>query len=392
MSSRREFLTGQSFRDAIERAAEEVAENAESNSLTLPAETIRLGTVAMASDFEVVMNPGPASRIEVASSALDLVSRLEDQLSVFRAHTELSRLNSRAADEPVAVEPGLFELLHRAVHFAETTEGAYDPTSGPLVMLWRRCRREKRLPTETELSAARERVGWQFVEFETERRTIRFRKRGMELNLNAMGKGYALDRAAEILVGVTDTSGGSRETSERTTGNTRVAELPEATRDPRSNFGDWLMHGGHSSILARGSLTGHEGWPIGIRYPLLPAKALGTLHLRDRGMSTSGSAVQFFRYQGRRYGHLVDPRTGWPVEHMLSATVVASTAADAEALSTAFFIMGVEKAREYCHNHTEVSALLIPPQEPGAPLEPVVCGIAEADLTFAEQRDGRAPK
>jgi thiamine biosynthesis lipoprotein len=99
-------------------------------------------------------------------------------------------------------------------------------------------------------------------------------------------------------------------------------------------------------------------------------------------MSTSGSAVQFFRVGDRRYGHILDPRTGWPAEAILSVTVLAPTAARAEALSTAFFVAGVEKAREYCHNHTDVAALIVPAPISGQRLEPVNCGIAETDLLW----------
>ena len=121
-------------------------------------------------------------------------------------------------------------------------------------------------------------------------------------------------------------------------------------------------------------------------HPLFPDRQLATLLLKDRGMSTSGSAVQFFRHQGQRYGHIIDPRTGWPVDAMLSVTVLAPDAAQAEALSTGFFVLGVEKAQEYCHNHKEVAALLVPAPATGNRLEPVICGIPESDLVFVPER------
>ncbi|HVV99773.1 MAG TPA: FAD:protein FMN transferase, partial [Planctomycetaceae bacterium] len=142
-----------------------------------------------------------------------------------------------------------------------------------------------------------------------------------------------------------------------------------------------LLHGGHSSVLARGGHAGHAGWPIGVRNPNFPDRQLATLLLSGQGMSTSGSGVQYFRFGGRRYGHLLDPRTGWPVEGMLSVTVLAPTAAEADALSTAFFVLGVEKARSYCHNRTDVAALLIPHPPPGRRLEPVNLGIPD-DVLF----------
>ncbi|MBI3860398.1 MAG: FAD:protein FMN transferase [Planctomycetia bacterium] len=346
MTTRREFLSGKPIFEAGQGA--EVAEQ----PLVALGDTVRLGTPAMASDFEVVLNPGPASRLEAASNALELVAQLEDQMSVYRAHTELSQLNARAADGPVQVEKQLFVLLQRAVAVSVETEGAFDPTAGSLVALWRQCKRDKRLPTEVEIAAARAVIGCRHVIFDEEAGTIRYDRAGVTLNLNAMGKGYALDRAADVL-------------------------------NPAG--ADWLMHGGYSSILARGAHASCDGWPVAIRHPLFPNRQLATVLLKDRGVSTSGSAVQFFRYQGKRYGHIVDPRSGWPVDAMLSATVLAPDAALAEALSTAFFVLGVEKAREYCHNHEEVAALLVPTPAGGNRLEPVACGIPDSDVAFVPQ-------
>jgi thiamine biosynthesis lipoprotein len=351
MPKRRDILSGKAIRDEIAEAA--VDATFPEQPLLAVGDTVRLGSPAMASDFEVILNPGPASRLEAASAALQVVDRLEDQMSVYRFHSELSHLNARAAHEAVSVEPQLFELLLRAVQFSIATEGGFDPTSGPLVALWRHCKKERRLPTDEELAAARGRLGCHKVIFEREASTIRYSEPGVTLNLNAMGKGYALDRAAAIL---------------------------------GPAVSDWLMHGGHSSILARGSHAGCEGWPISISHPLLPGRRLATLQLKGRGMSTSGSMMQYFRHEGRRYGHIIDPRTAWPVETMLSVTVLAADAAQAEALSTAFFVIGVEKAREYCHNH-DVAALLVPAPAPrsGNRLEPVNCGVPEADLVFTSE-------
>jgi thiamine biosynthesis lipoprotein len=345
--TRRDFLAGKAF------PGTEVAFPESGLPFSVLGDTIRLSTPAMASDFEVILNPGSGSRLESASAALDVVNQLEDQLSVYRAASELSVLNARGADKPVPVERRLFDLLHRAVAYSYETEGAFDPTAGPLVALWRNCRKEKRIPSDQEITDALGRVGCEYVVFDGDAATIRFVQPGITLNLNAMGKGYALDRAAEVL---------------------------------GSHAGDWLMHGGYSSILACGAHSGCNGWPVGIRHPLFPNRQLATLLLKDRAMSTSGSAVQFYRHQGKRYGHIIDPRNGWPVDTMLAVTVLAPDAAQAEALSTAFFVLGVEKAQEYCHNYPQVAAVLIPVPTGGNRLEPVVCGIPESDLNFIPER------
>ncbi len=359
-SSRRDFLTGRAVQRSVEQVGERIADELVDDAARqapVSSETVRLGKQAMACDFDVILNPGQPGAIRPASDALDVIDLLEDQMSVYREHSELSLLNRRAADEPVEVEAELYALLRRAEIISRQTEGGFDPTAGPIVDLWRRCKAAGRAPSEAEVQVALDIVGLQHVSFDDEQRTVRFSKPGVELNLNSIGKGYALDKAAEVLT--------------------------------ENGVNDWLFHGGHSSLLARGSHGGLGGWPVGIRNPLFPDQRLGTILLKDCGMSSSGSGVQYFRHGGKRYGHILDPRSGWPVESMLSVTVLAPTAALADALSTAFFVVGLEKAAQYCHNETGVSALLIPPPAHGRRLEPVNIGMDD-DILFLTPEDNPA--
>ena len=359
-SNRRDFLTGKAARAVAERAGDHLADAITANSAGRPVpeagDTVRLTTRAMACDFAVVLNPQPGDQVLAASAALDRIHRLEEQMSVYRDDSELSLLNRRAFSEAVPVEPKLFELLRQAARIVERTESGFDPTSGPLIALWRHCRDAGRIPTDAEIAAALERTGIHHVQFDDDRRTTRFDRTDVELNLGGIGKGYALDEAGALL-------------SER-------------------GVDAWLMHGGRSSLLAKGDHAGQPGWPIGIRHPLFPHRRLATILLQNRGLSTSGSGVQSFRHGGKRYGHILDPRTGRPAETMLSVTVLAPTAAEADALSTAFYVLGVEKSREYCDNHQEVGAILIPPPGSGRTLVPVVCGLDESTLFFSETGTG----
>ena len=136
--------------------------------------------------------------------------------------------------------------------------------------------------------------------------------------------------------------------------------------------------------MARGEHNGHPGWPVGIGNPLFTEKRLGTLLLCDQAMATSGSNIQFFRHEGKRYGHILDPRTGWPVDGMLSVTVLAPSAALADALSTAFFVMGVEKARQCCKNWPEVGVILLPFPDKGNKVQPTVVNIPEELIVWDE--------
>lgn len=363
--NRRDFLTGKTALDGIRDRVEDVT----SQVAPTAGHTVRMAQRAMACDFAVIQNAGvPKRRIREASQALDLIGELEQQLSVYKSDSELSEINRLASQQPVEIESQLFALLVEAKRVSERTGGAFDPTSGPLVALWRECREQSRIPTQEEIETCLERVGMHHVQLsasgtdgsESAAPTIRYDRPEVELNLGAIGKGYALDRTANLLL-----AGGVK---------------------------DYLVHGGHSSIYAHGDHThgdhnGLGGWPVGIGNPLFTSKRLGTLVLRDQGMGTSGSNIQYFRHQGKKYGHILDPRTGWPVESMLSVTVLAPTAAMADALSTAFYVMGVEKVLECCDNLEGVGVILIPTPS-GRDLRPIVHGIPEEKLFLDQSQLG----
>lgn len=308
---------------------------------------------AMACDFSVILNGGaPKECIPDLSGVLDLVADLEQQMSVYKSDSEITRLNQVADIEPFPTELHLFRLLQQSATISGDTEGAFDPTSGPLVSLWRMCRESERIPNQEEIDKCLEIVGVNHVQFHEQDAAIQFDRAGVELNLGGIGKGYALDRVADRLH--------SRE------------------------IDHWLLHGGQSSLMARGSHHRHPGWPVGIGNPLFTGKRLGTILLCDRAMATSGSNIQYFRHQGQKYGHILDPRTGWPVESMLSVTVLADSAAEADALSTALYVMGVEKAKAYCDN-VGLGAVLIPFPK-GRQLDPIVVGIPEELLFLDEEQ------
>ena len=318
--------------------------------------TVRLSARAMACDFSVIMNPGPTEQIEAAGEALELVHAIEGWLSIYRDSSELSAVNRAAAEAPVRVRRELFELLEKAVEIHVQTDGAFDMATGSLTRLWRACRRESRIPVQAEIDVALNRAGLKNVALQADSQSVVFHRPGIVLDPGAIGKGYALDEARDWL----------------------------ATREHGPD--SFLLHGGHSSLVARGGHNGHAGWPVGVGNPLFTEKRLGTLLLCDQAMATSGSNIQFFRLEGKRYGHILDPRTGWPVDGMLSVTVLAPSAALADALSTAFFVMGVEKARQCCKNWSEVGVILLPFPAKGNRVQPTVLNIPEELIVWDEDQ------
>ncbi len=335
--------------------------------------TLRISRRAMACTFEVCLNAGQyAQGTQAAFRALDLVESLERQMSVFLTESELSQINRTADKQPVRVEPRLFELLHSALQLHDETDGAYDIASGPLWEVWGFARRQGAVPGQEEIDRALQCVGSRLVQLDADQHTVRFLRPGVQLNLGSIGKGYALDRCAEVLV--------------------------------EAGIHDFLLHAGHSSLLARGSQTrppeedvvrgagavgkarspddvqSAEGWTVGVRHPLRPDRRVAELCLRNRALGTSGGAFQSFRHQGRRLSHVIDPRTGRPAEGVLSATVPAPSAALADALATAFFVMGPEAAARYCEERPHVGAVLLCPARHSGGMEIRAFGLAEGAL------------
>ena len=289
---------------------------------------------AMACEFEVQLAAAREDdSMEHVFAALDLVEALEAQMTVYRDDSEVLRINRHAASQPTPVEPRLFAIFQQAAKWYRDTLGAFDITSGPLSEVWGFSRREGRVPSDEDLAAARMRVGMKHVVLGEAERTVAFRQPGVTVNINSVGKGYALDRMAELLA--------------------------------EHEVDDYLLHGGKSSVLARGDRPGcmGEGWAIGLRHPLRPQERIAEFALHDQALATSGSGTQFFIRRGRRYGHILDPRTGQPAEGLFSATVIAPTAAEADGLSTAFYVMGPEAVGRYCETHLEIAALLVGPAE-----------------------------
>jgi len=365
-SSRRQFLKGQSALDALAEAAERIDPESSSGSAPAPwqgpppeeAYLLQFGRRAMACEFEVFLNAGQyRDGNDAVVEALDLVDRLEDQLTVYRDSSEISAVNRRATAESVAVESRLYALLEQAVELHRQTHRAFDITSGPLSKVWGFYRRQGAMPAESDLAAALGLVGSQFLELDPAAQSVRFKKQGVELNLGAIGKGYALDRAAESMLA--------------------------------AGVGDFLWHGGQSSILARGSQAtqGAEepGWLVGVRHPMRPEKQIIEIRLCNRALGTSGAGTQFFRHRGKRYGHIIDPRSGWPAEGVISTTVLAPTAAEADALATAFYILGPDQAVAWCHERAAIGMLMFLPAKTRQGVDLITAGVTEQDWRLTGQ-------
>jgi len=315
---------------------------------------IRAVRPAMGSYFEVRLSARTPGAVDLSCRALDLIEELETQLTVYRDDSEISRLNATAHLGPVPVERQLFGLLETAVGLSRETRGAYDVTAGALSEAWGFVKGPKRVPDEAILAEARACTGWQHLELDRESHSVSFDRAGIQINLGSIGKGYAIDRVIALF---------------------REYWLPVSA----------LVHGGRSSLYALGSPPGQFGgrWEIALRNPFEPESPLGVLRLRNRGLGTSGTAFQQFVADGRIYGHIIDPRSGEPALGPASVTVLAPTAAMADALSTAFYLLGPDAAAAYAVDHPEVGVVIVElGPSPGRP-RVLVFGLTEDDFTRA---------
>ena len=284
---------------------------------------------AMACEFEVLQNQHQYEQgTEAAVEALDLIQEVEGALSVYKPTSDFSRLN-RAESQPTVVGIEALEVLSLGKFLHQVTSGTFDITAGTLSEAWGFSRRKGKLPTSKEIEESSSKVGSQHLQIDEENSRISLAQPGLQINPGGIGKGYALDLASQRLVS--------------------------------ANVFDFMIHGGLSSIAARGSHRNADepGWYVSLMHPLRPEQSLGRVRLMNKALATSGSGKQFFHFGGRRYSHIIDPRTGYPAEGTLSATVICTCAAIADALATAFFVMSLEEVGEFCKKRPYISAILV---------------------------------
>ncbi len=290
---------------------------------------VTLATFAMATRFELVLYGENPVRLRAAGEeALGDIKRLDRQLSRFDPESDVSWINAHAAEGPVKVEPRLFNLLERAAQMTEKTGGAFDITVGPLIRAWD-LTGEGRVPSRAELDEARQVVGMEHVRLDRPGFTIAFDTPGVRIDLGAIAKGYAVECAVELL---------------RENGITSA-----------------LIHGGTSTIHGLGAPPDGDGWRVALAPPQSqipnpksqisdPKSQISNLKsqisnlksqlLSDSSLSVSAPHGRFFEREGRRYGHVIDPRTGEPTQSALLAAVVGPSPTETDALSTALLVLG----------------------------------------------------
>lgn len=279
-------------------------------------ETVKLARNAMATRFEIVVHGSNAVSLRAAAEeALDEIERLDAKLSLYKPSSEIAQINANAAEQGVRVSAEIFGLLERARDLSLATGGAFDITIAPLVRCWGFMRGSGEMPEAEQIAEARQMVGIDLVQLDKSTHEVRFAKPGVMIDLGAVGKGYALDRAAEILA--------------------------------ESGVEHALLHGGTSSVISLGQNGIDGNWKIAVDAP--PAEngqaerpPVVLADLRNESLSVSGIWGKCFESGGKRLGHVLDARTGYPVAENLLAAVILPSGLESDALSTAMLVGGEE--------------------------------------------------
>ena len=313
----------------------------------------------MGVEFEIVLYAQNEQQAkEVFSQAFARIAELDKAMSDYDPASELSRLSETSAagapTKPIKISDDLMRVLAHAQDVSRQTSGAFDVTVGPLTKLWRRARRQKELPSAEQLAEARASVGFQFLKLDPDAQTAQLLKPNMRLDLGGIAKGFAADEALAVI---------------RKAGLRRA--LVRASGD----------------IAAGDSPPGENGWRIGLA-PLNPDDPpKHFVRLANLAVSTSGDARQHLVVDGRRYSHIIDPRSGMGISGRSSVTVIAPRGMQSDSLASAVSILGPEKGLNLVNSLKETALLMVVEEEDDQPQEVESPSFRQ----FREKADGGTP-
>ena len=287
-----------------------------------------MGTVAQVT---VVADSTAAARrcIDQAFRAMDLVN---ESMNDRDPESELSHLNDTAFEQEVRVSPELFSVLYAAQQYSQISGGAFDATVGPEVALWRAMEKSGTPPTPQQIEQARAKVGYEKLILNPQEQTVQFEREGMRLDLGGIAKGYAIDQAIDAI---------------------------------KQNGGAGGMVDIGGDIRCFGAAPGRShGWIIGLQDPRQEGNLIAQLRMHDEAVATSGDYRRFVEVEGKRESHILNPATSQSADALISVTVLAPTAMEADALATAVSVMGRERGMKMIESLAETEGFLIAADHP----------------------------
>lgn len=285
-----------------------------------------MGTFVEIRVFEPEMEP---KKVQYAiKKAMDEIKGVSRIMSSFDVKSDISRVNAEAGQKWVSVNPKTIEVLNKALKLSEMSNGVYDISVGRILELWGFSGNGQRsIPEKKEIETAMLGVGFEKVFIDEENDRVKFKNSYTKIDLGSIAKGYAVDLAAQSL--------------------------------KRTGVKNALVNAG-GDIYCMGSNKDMHGWVVGIRHPREKNEIIGTLAIKDKAVVTSGSYENFFIKDGKKYNHIIDPGTGYPVENnIVSVTIISSDTATADGLATMIAISGVNKGLEIVRSLEDTEGIII---------------------------------
>lgn len=284
-------------------------------------------TVLMGSVFEIVIVENDSARAQqYFQKTIDEIERIENLISEWRPHTQISQVNQNAGLKPVKVDREVFELTQRAIKYSTLTDGAFDISIAALDKVWVFDGSMDVLPSEDAIKKSIENVGYQHILLDSLNSTIFLEKKGMKIGFGSIGKGYAADKGRELLQAL-GVKGG----------------IVNASGD----------------LSAWGMQPNGKPWNVGVNNPFKSYKMLKVLKLKDGSVATSGSYEKFAEINGKRYSHIINPKTGWPSSGLTSVTVSGSSAEFSNFLSTSIMVLGKKEGRKLISKYPDYKAIIV---------------------------------
>jgi len=290
-------------------------------------QTYKRELTLMGSRFEIaVVADAEKKGQEYIDLAIDEIRRIEKLISSWDPNSQTSLINKNAGIKPIAVDTELFDLIQRCIQISKLTDGAFDITYASMDKIWKFDGSMTEFPSTAEIKSSVSLIGFDRIEMDAENQTIYLTDKGMKIGFGAIGKGYAADKAKELLV------------------DTGVqAGIINASGD----------------LNAWGEQPDASDWVVGITNPLNTKKMFSWMPIKDQAVVTSGNYEKFVVFDDVRYAHIINPKTGYPTTGIKSVTIFSPKAELADALATAVFVMGVESGMYFIDQIPDVAVIIV---------------------------------
>jgi len=263
---------------------------------------------------------------EYINAAVNEIRRIEKMISSWDSLSETATIIKNAGIKPVKVDKELFDLIARSIKISELTSGAFDITYASMDRIWKFDGSMKKLPSEKKIAGSVEKVGYKNIVLDQQIQTVFLKKKGMRIGFGAIGKGYAADKAKQLLISM---------------------GVPGGIMNASGDLTVW------------GTQPDGKPWMVGITNPLNKNRVFSWFPLNNNAVVTSGNYEKFVNFNGKKYSHIIDPRSGWPVSSLTSVSIFAPKAELADALATGVFVMGRETGLDFVNQIPGIECVIV---------------------------------